>query len=170
MSYGASTKSSLAHPLNAGNSASRASTWLSIKFTVRMALNVTLDAGEARAAGSVTPNLCLRSTSPRFEGGMCASGWTAIHLLLPLIGRGLAAAAFCRGGAASKGNLRLTCTSSTNLARRQAASPGMGVASLGPDVAWLSGCASFVGVVRLSVKTVAVLCERMQLQQQPQQL
>jgi hypothetical protein len=41
-SYGASTKSSLAHPLNAGNNASRASTWLSVKFTVRMALNVTL--------------------------------------------------------------------------------------------------------------------------------
>jgi hypothetical protein len=111
-----------------------------------MTSNVTLDAGEAGAAGGATPNLCLRSTLPRLEAGMCASGWAAIRLLLPLTGRGLVVGAFCRGGVASKGDLRLTCTSSTNRVRRRAASPGVGVASLGSGVAWLSGCASFIGV------------------------
>jgi hypothetical protein len=134
-SYGASMKSSLAHPLNAGNSASRASTWLDVKFPVRMTSNVTLDAGEAGDAAGAIPNLCLRSVSPRFEASMYASGWAPIRLLLPLTGRGLTAAAFCCGGVASKGDLHLTCTSSTNLARRRAASPGVGVTSLGPDVA-----------------------------------
>jgi len=52
-------------------------------------------------------------------------------------------AAFYRGGEASKDDPSLTCTSSTNRARRRAISPDVGVALLGPGV---SGYASFVGV------------------------
>jgi hypothetical protein len=73
MSYGASAKSSLATPLSAGNSVSRASTWLDVKFLVRMASNVTLDAGKTGAASGATPNLCLRRNSPHLEAGMCVS-------------------------------------------------------------------------------------------------
>ena len=65
---------------------------------------------------------------------------------LLLIGRDLLVAAFCRGGVAIKGDLRLSCTSSINRTRRQAVSRDVGVTSLWSAVAWLSGWPSFVGV------------------------
>ena len=83
------------------------------------------------------PILCMRSTSPRLEVSMCASDCVAISLLL--ISKDLLVVAFCRGGVTIKSDLRFSCTSSVNRARRRAASRGVGVVLLGSGVAWLSG-------------------------------
>jgi hypothetical protein len=76
--YGSSTNSLHARPLNAGNSASRASTWLDDKVPERKSSSIPLGAGEAVVAAGAIPNHCLRSTSPRWEAGMCANG--NVHL------------------------------------------------------------------------------------------
>jgi hypothetical protein len=60
---------------------------------------------------------------------MCANGWAAIRVILRLTGRGLLALALYRGGEAIRGGSRTTRTSSTNRARRRAASRGVGVSS-----------------------------------------
>jgi hypothetical protein len=70
VSYGSFTKSSHARPLNAGNNASRDSTWLDVKVPVHMASSIPLGAGEAGLAGGAISNRWLRSTSPRREAGM----------------------------------------------------------------------------------------------------
>jgi hypothetical protein len=113
--------------LTTGNNLSKASIWVDVKFPVQMTSYAPLDAGEAGATGGAIPILCLSSTSPRLEVGICDSGWAAIRLLL--IGRGRFVTAFCRVELAIKGDCLLHCTSSVNLARRRAASRGMGVMS-----------------------------------------
>jgi hypothetical protein len=73
--YGSSAKSVLAAlQLDAGNSSSRASTWLDDKFPVNIASYVALDVVETGAAGGAMPILCMRSTSPRLAVSMCANG------------------------------------------------------------------------------------------------
>ena len=74
------------------------------------------------------PILYMRSTSPHLEVGMCDNGSVAIRLLL--IGGGRFATVFCLGGLAINGDFLLHCTSSMNLARRRAASCGVGVVIL----------------------------------------
>jgi hypothetical protein len=125
-----------------GNNSSRAATWLDVKFPVKMASYARLDVDEVGVACDRVPILFMRSTSPRLEVGTCASGWAAIHLLL--VGRGLLVAAFCLSRVAIKGDLHLSCTSSINRARRQAASRSVGVASL-------FGWPSFVGLEGVGV-------------------
>jgi hypothetical protein len=106
-----------------------------------MLSSVILDVSETGAAGSVTPNLYLGSTSPRLE----ASSWATIRLLLPLT-RGLVVAAIRLEGAASRDDTCFTSTLSTNRARHRVASSGVGVATLRSDMAWLSSSPPFVGV------------------------
>jgi hypothetical protein len=60
--------------LVAGNSASRASASLNVKFPANKSLYARFDADEIGAVGGVKPILCMRSTSPRLEVGMCARG------------------------------------------------------------------------------------------------
>jgi len=74
MYYEAFAKSSLETRLNSENNASRASTWLNVKFPLPMLSSVTLGIGEIRAIVGMIPNLSLRSASPRLEAGMCANG------------------------------------------------------------------------------------------------
>jgi hypothetical protein len=95
---------------------SRAATWFNIKFPVKMTSYGRWDTDEVGVTCDRMPILFMRSTSPRLEVGMCASGWAAIRLLP--VGRGLLVVAFCLGGLTIKGNLHLRCTSSINRARR----------------------------------------------------
>jgi hypothetical protein len=72
----------LALLLVAGNSSSRAATRLDIKFLANMASYTPLDVEETGATGGTIPILYMRSTMPRLEVGMCASGYVTIRLLL----------------------------------------------------------------------------------------
>ena len=60
--------------LVAGNSMSNASTSLDVKFLTNKSSYARLDADEIVAAGGAKPILCMRSTSPRLEVGICTSG------------------------------------------------------------------------------------------------
>ena len=57
-----------------GNSTSSASTSLDVKFLVNKSSYARLDADEIGAADGAKLILRMRSTSPRLEIGMCASG------------------------------------------------------------------------------------------------
>jgi hypothetical protein len=119
--------------------------WLGVKFSANIASYVPLDADENGAVGGPMPIFCMRSTSPRLEVGMCASGWAAFRLLL--ISRGcLVVASFCLGGLVINGDCRFSYTSSVNRARHRAASRGVGITLLGVASPTTSGCPTSGGV------------------------
>jgi hypothetical protein len=57
-----------------GNNSSRAATWLDVKFLMKMASYARLDTDEVGITYDRVLILCIRSTSPRSEVGMCVSG------------------------------------------------------------------------------------------------
>jgi hypothetical protein len=57
-----------------GNNSFKAATWLDVKFPVKIVSYARLDADEVGVAYDMVPILFMRSTSPRLEVDICASG------------------------------------------------------------------------------------------------
>jgi hypothetical protein len=60
--------------LVAGNSSSKAATWLDVKFLANMASYAPLDADETGPTGGTMHIFFMSSTLPRLAVGMCTNG------------------------------------------------------------------------------------------------